>query len=105
MKEKKKPDRLELEAIRNQILDFACAKHDFKLESEHFPFDGNWKRTSYIARRRWVNILSDLGWIWKSMNRSGSRNMKMFAGRLQDMTWQFTLPTCQKAGNDIVVYP
>lgn len=42
MKEKKKPDRLDLEVIRNQILDFACAKHDFKLESEHFPFDGNW---------------------------------------------------------------
>ncbi len=42
MKEKRRPDRLDLEAIRNQILDFACAKHDFKLESEDFPFDGNW---------------------------------------------------------------
>ena len=39
---KRRPDRLDLEAIRNQILDFACAKHDFKLESEDFPFDGNW---------------------------------------------------------------
>lgn len=42
MKEKRRPDRSDLEAIRNQILDFACAKHDFKLESEDFPFDGNW---------------------------------------------------------------
>lgn len=42
MKEKRRPDRLDLEAIRNQILDFACAKHDFKLDSEDFPFDGNW---------------------------------------------------------------
>lgn len=42
MKEKRKPDRSDLEAIRNQILDFACAKHDFKLESEDFPFEGNW---------------------------------------------------------------
>ncbi|MBI2556929.1 MAG: hypothetical protein HYW13_05875 [Planctomycetes bacterium] len=42
MKEKRRPDRLDLESIRNQILDFACAKHDFKLESEDFPFDGNW---------------------------------------------------------------
>ena len=42
MKDKRRLDRLDLEAIRNQILDFACAKHDFKLESEDFPFDGNW---------------------------------------------------------------
>ena len=42
MKEKRKPDRSDLEAIRSQILNFACAKHDFKLESEDFPFDGNW---------------------------------------------------------------
>ena len=42
MKEKRRPGRSDLEVIRNQILDFACAKHDFKLESEDFPFDGNW---------------------------------------------------------------
>ena len=42
MKEKRRPDRTDLEAVRSQILDFACAKHDFKLESEDFPFDGNW---------------------------------------------------------------
>lgn len=42
MKEKRRPDRQDLEAMRNQILDFACARHDFKLESEDFPFDGNW---------------------------------------------------------------
>lgn len=42
MKEKRKPDRSDLEVIRNQILDFACTKHDFKLESEDFPFQGNW---------------------------------------------------------------
>ena len=42
MKEKRRRDRSDLEAISNQILDFACARHDFKLESEDFPFDGNW---------------------------------------------------------------
>lgn len=51
MKEKRKPDRSDLEAIRNQILDFACTKHDFKLESEDFPFDGNWNGVFLIKFR------------------------------------------------------
>ncbi|KXK25200.1 MAG: hypothetical protein UZ01_03577 [Candidatus Brocadia sinica] len=51
MKEKRKPDRSDLEAIRDQILDFACAKHDFKLESEDFPFDGNWNGVFLIKFR------------------------------------------------------
>ena len=51
MKEKRRPDRLDLEAIRNQILDFACAKHDFKLESEDFPFDGNWNGVFLVKFR------------------------------------------------------
>ncbi|MGQ3683948.1 MAG: hypothetical protein ACUBOA_02855 [Candidatus Loosdrechtia sp.] len=51
MKEKRKPDRSDLDAIRNQILDFACVKHDFKLESEDFPFDGNWNGVFLITFR------------------------------------------------------
>ncbi|HHT9113817.1 MAG: hypothetical protein HZA47_05920 [Planctomycetes bacterium] len=51
MKEKRRPDRLDLEAIRNQILDFACTKHDFKLESEDFPFDGNWNSAFLVKFR------------------------------------------------------
>ncbi len=51
MKEKRKPDRTDLEAIRNQILDFACVKHDFKLASEDFPFDGNWNGVFLIKFR------------------------------------------------------
>lgn len=51
MKEKRRPDRSDLEAIRDQILDFACTKHDFKLESEDFPFDGNWNGVFLIKFR------------------------------------------------------
>ncbi|MFO0793066.1 MAG: hypothetical protein U0586_03280 [Candidatus Brocadiaceae bacterium] len=51
MKEKRKPDRTDLEAIRSQILDFACDRHDFKLESEDFPFDGNWNGVFLVKFR------------------------------------------------------
>ncbi|OOP55284.1 MAG: hypothetical protein AYP45_15570 [Candidatus Brocadia carolinensis] len=51
MKEKRRPDRADIEAVRNQILDFACAKHDFKLESEEFPFDGNWNGVFLVKFR------------------------------------------------------
>lgn len=51
MKDKRKPDRSDLETIRNQILDFACAKHDFKLVSEDFPFDGNWNAVFLVKLR------------------------------------------------------
>ncbi|MCF6159486.1 MAG: hypothetical protein E3K32_13160 [wastewater metagenome] len=51
MKEKRRPGRSDLEAIRGQILDFACARHDFKLESEDFPFDGNWNGVFLIRFR------------------------------------------------------
>ncbi|GIL18903.1 MAG: hypothetical protein BroJett041_00170 [Candidatus Jettenia caeni] len=51
MKEKRRPDRSDLEAMRNQLLDFACARHDFKLESEDFPFDGNWNGVFLIRFR------------------------------------------------------
>ena len=51
MKEKRRPGRSDLEAVRSQILDFACAKHDFKLESEDFPFDGNWNGVFLIKFR------------------------------------------------------
>ena len=45
------PDRSDLESIRNQILDFACAKHNFKMASEDFPFDGNWNAVFLIKFR------------------------------------------------------
>lgn len=51
MKEKRRPDRTDLEAMRNQILDFACAKHNFTLKSEDFPFDGNWNGAFSIRFR------------------------------------------------------
>ena len=42
MKKKRVPDKSDLEAIRDQILDFACAKHDFKPETDVFLQNGNW---------------------------------------------------------------
>ncbi len=42
MKKKRKPDKSDLEAIRDQILDFACTKHDFKLETDDFLPEGDW---------------------------------------------------------------
>jgi len=32
-----------LEAVRDQILDFACAKHDFRLETDNFLPEGDWE--------------------------------------------------------------
>ncbi len=43
MKKKRIPDKSDLEAIRDQILDFACAKHDFKPETDEFLQNGDWK--------------------------------------------------------------
>ncbi len=43
MKKKRRPDKSDLEAIRDQILDFACTKHDFKLETDDFLPEGDWK--------------------------------------------------------------
>lgn len=42
MKKKRMPDNSDLDAIRVQILDFACAKHDFKPETDEFLQNGNW---------------------------------------------------------------
>ena len=42
MKKKRRPDKSDLEAIRDQILDFACTKHDFKLEADVFLPEGDW---------------------------------------------------------------
>ncbi len=42
MKKKRRPDKSDLEAIRDQILDFACTKHDFKLEKDEFLPEGDW---------------------------------------------------------------
>ena len=43
MKKKRVPDRSDLDTIRDQILDFACAKHDFKPETDEFLQNGNWR--------------------------------------------------------------
>jgi len=42
MKKKRRPDKSDLEAIRDQILDFACTRHDFKLETDDFLPGGDW---------------------------------------------------------------
>ena len=42
MKKKRIPDKSDLEAIRDQILDFACAKHNFKPEKDEFLQNGDW---------------------------------------------------------------
>jgi hypothetical protein len=42
MKRKRVPDKSDLDAIRDQILDFACTKHDFKPETDEFLQNGDW---------------------------------------------------------------
>jgi hypothetical protein len=42
MKKKRVPDKSDLDTIRDQILDFACAKHDFKPEADEFLQNGDW---------------------------------------------------------------
>jgi len=42
MKKKRRPDKSDLEVIRDQILDFACTKHGFKLEKDDFLQEGDW---------------------------------------------------------------
>ena len=51
MKKKRIPDKSDLEAIRDQILDFACAKHDFKPETDEFLQNGDWKGVFIVKFR------------------------------------------------------
>jgi len=51
MKKKRIPDKTDLEAIRDQILDFACAKHDFKPETDEFLQNGDWKGVFIVKFR------------------------------------------------------
>ncbi len=51
MKKKRVPDKSDLDTIRDQILDFACAKHDFKPETDEFLQNGDW-RGVFIIRFR-----------------------------------------------------
>ena len=51
MKKKRKPDKSDLEAIRDQILDFACTKHDFKLETDDFLPEGDWNGVFIVKFR------------------------------------------------------
>jgi hypothetical protein len=51
MKKKRMPDKSDLDAIRVQILDFACAKHDFKPETDEFLQNGNWNGVFIVKFR------------------------------------------------------
>ncbi len=51
MKKKRIPDKIDLEAIRDQILDFACAKHDFKSEKDEFLQNGDWRGVFIVKFR------------------------------------------------------
>ncbi|MDP6432980.1 MAG: hypothetical protein QGI15_01505, partial [Candidatus Scalindua sp.] len=51
MKKKRRPDKSDLEAIRDQILDFACTKHDFKLEKDDFLPEGDWNGVFFVKFR------------------------------------------------------
>lgn len=51
MKKKRRPDKSDLEATRDQILDFACTKHDFKLEKDDFLPEGDWNGVFIVKFR------------------------------------------------------
>ena len=51
MKKKRVPDKSDLDAIRDQILDFACAKHDFKPETDEFLRNGDWRGVFIVKFR------------------------------------------------------
>ena len=51
MKKKRRPDKSDLEAIRDQILDFTCTKHDFKLEKDDFLQEGDWNGVFIVKFR------------------------------------------------------
>ncbi len=51
MKKKRVPDKSDLDAIRDQILDFACAKHDFKPETDEFLQNGDWRGVFIVKFR------------------------------------------------------
>ena len=102
MKKKRRPDKSDLEAIRDQILDFACTKHDFKLEKDDFLPEGDWNgvfivkfRDSSEEDRLYCEAplgenFSGSGSIWYLMKRSGKGNMKIYPERWQDMMLPFT---------------
>ena len=60
MKKKRRPGKSGLEAIRDQILDFVCTKHDFKLEKDDFLPEGDWNGSMYtsVARTN-AGVISD----------------------------------------------
>ncbi len=51
MKKKRRPGKSDLEAIRDQILDFVCTKHDFKLEKDDFLPEGDWNGVFIVKFR------------------------------------------------------
>ncbi|GAX61489.1 glutamyl- and glutaminyl-tRNA synthetase [Candidatus Scalindua japonica] len=51
MKKKRVPDKSDLDAIRDQILDFACTRHDFKTETDKFLRNGDWNGVFIVKFR------------------------------------------------------
>jgi hypothetical protein len=51
MKRRKTPGKSDLEAIRNQILDFACVAHDFRAETDEFLPNGDWNGVFVVEFR------------------------------------------------------
>ena len=51
MKKRIIPGKSDLEAIRNQILDFACVAHDFRAETDEFLQNGDWNGVFVVEFR------------------------------------------------------
>jgi hypothetical protein len=51
MKKKRPPDKEDVVVIRNQLLDFACTKHNFKLENEEYLPVGDWNGVFIVKFR------------------------------------------------------
>ena len=51
MKKRSIPGKSDLEAIRNQILDFACVAHDFRAETDEFLHNGDWNGVFVVEFR------------------------------------------------------
>jgi hypothetical protein len=51
MKKRSIPGKSDLEAIRSQILDFACVAHDFRAETDDFLPNGDWNGVFVVAFR------------------------------------------------------
>jgi len=53
MKKRSIPGKSDLEAIRNQILIFACVAHDFQAETDEFLHNGDWNGVFVVDFRNY----------------------------------------------------